>query len=199
MRYALPPVLDRMKSLGFAVFENGVYNLNLFGIRTPGRVANQFDDMLGCAYRKQEDGPWIVHYWPGTCDPGTYWLENPMNVGGAAILVGNQQCRGAYKVAKHRGQYEALCQRKSVRIYRDRTEDNMLDMDPETTTEGIYGINIHASSRTSDSPAVNKWSAGCQVHGTAAGFEEMMELVALQKRHHPTWETYTYTLLEQWW
>jgi hypothetical protein len=196
---ALPPVLARMKVLGFAVFESGVYNLNLFGIRSPERKANQFDDLLGCAYREEHDGPWVVRFWPATCDPGTYWLEHPMRVTGTAILVGDQQCRGAYKVAKHRGQYNALCQRKPVSVYRDADRDNILDMQPETIAEGLYGINIHASSQSHDSQDVNKWSAGCQVHGTDDGFKDMMRLAALQKEHHPTWSTYTYTLLNQWW
>ena len=197
--HALPPVLARMKALGFAVFESGVYNLNLFGIRSPQAKANEFDDLLGCAYKEEQDGPWVVRFWAATTDPGTYWLENPMRVSGAAILVGDQQCRGAYKRAKHRGQYEALCQRKPVKIYRDGNRDQMVDMVPDTITEGVYGINIHASSRSHDSAEVNKWSAGCQVHGTASGFKDMMRLVALQKEHHPTWSTYTYTLLNQWW
>ena len=195
----LPPVLQRMKSLGFAVFEDGVYNLNLFGIRNVARTSNEFDDLIGCAYKKESGGPWVVRFWRATTDPGTYWLTNPMNVAGTAILVGNKQYRSCWRIAKHRGKYDALCQRKPVQVYRDSNKDVILDLDPDSTTEGLYGINIHASSQTHDSQQVNRYSAGCQVHGTESGFSDMMRLARLQKEHHPTWNSYTYSLLEQWW
>lgn len=195
----LPPVLQRMKSLGFAVFESGAYNLNLFGIRNKSRQSNEFDDLMGCAYKEEDGGPWLVHFWKATTDPGTYWLANPMRVEGTAILVANRQYRGCWQIRKHRGKYDALCQVRPVQVYRDSNKDSILDLVPDSTMEGLFGINLHASSQKHDSPEVNKWSAGCQVHGTAAGFSDMMRLARLQQEHHPNWKSYTYTLLDQWW
>ena len=65
-----PVILERIESLGFAVFDGGSYDLNLFGIRAKNRNAGKFDDLLGCAWLDGADG-WRVRYWPATTDPGT--------------------------------------------------------------------------------------------------------------------------------
>jgi hypothetical protein len=202
--YKLPPILQHIQSLGYRVFEDGAYNLNLFGIRSPERVAGKFDDWMGCAYRETDDGPWRVAYWPATTDPGAYYLDEPLNVAGTAILVEGQY-RGAYEIGLHRGKYTALVQTgNAVKVYRDDNRDEVLDLDPDTTAEGYFGINLHASSQTNDgtgeSTNVGRWSAGCNVHGTQRGFDDMMRLAALQIETHPTWAPrFTYTLVRQWW
>jgi len=195
--YLLPPPLARMKELGMVVFEDGAYNLNLFGIRSKGRNAGKFDDLLGCAYKESDGGEWRLAYWPATTDPGVYWLENPMKVAGCAALVADKQYRGAYKLGKHRGQYRALVQSGPVEIYRDDDRDKVLDYDPSTIIEGRFGINIHKAGR--ESTVVGKWSAGCQVHATESGFNDMMSLVDKQFDAHPTWSKVSYVLLNQWW
>ena len=192
-----PAVLDRIESLGGVVFDSGAYDLNLYGIRSPGRTADAFDDVIGCAYRQSPGGPWSVEQWTATTDPGAYYLRQPMNVRGTAILVPGQY-RSAWILGLHRGSYEALVQRGPVRVYRDDTRDEVLDLEGEE--EGLYGINIHASTRVEgrSSSSVGRWSAGCQVHGTADGFARMIALCHLQTRHHPTWSRFTYTLLDAW-
>tara|TARA_Y100000310_G_scaffold345345_1_gene463977 strand:- start:8739 stop:9359 length:621 start_codon:yes stop_codon:yes gene_type:complete len=197
--YSLPPVLQRIESIGGAVFTTGAYNLNLFGIRSRALwngVAGSFDDLLGCAYRETPDGPFRVHWWPGTTDPGVYWMENPMRVSGCAAMVEDRQYRSAYQVGQHRGQYRALVQRGPVAIYRDANLDRVLNCDPSTIVEGVYGINIHKAGAASN--VVGKWSAGCQVHATEAGFNDMMSLVDKALEVHPTWTRFTYTLLLSW-
>ena len=42
--------------------------------------------------------------------PGLYWLENPMNSKGCAILKEGQY-KGVYEIDLHNGKYEAICQR----------------------------------------------------------------------------------------
>jgi len=202
----LPPVLARMKALGFKVFVNGDYNLNLFGIRSADIQSGVYNDLLGCAYRIQDQ--WYVRYWAATCDPGTYYRENPMNVRGTAILQPGQY-PGVYAIDKHAGKYDALCQRGGpVRVWRDADKDGELDYNVDEA-EGYFGINIHASSSTPytsdrdrdpETSEVGKWSAGCQVHATTTGFREMMALAQMQFAMHPDWKPFlTYTLLEQWW
>jgi len=180
-----------MDRQGLKVFTNGEFNLNIFGIRMhPGKV-NEFDDLLGVAYR--EMGNWVVRYWPITTDPGLYWLENPMNVDGTAILVPGQY-RGAWTLGKHRGRYDALTQHKPVKVYRDRDRDGFIDTNPDSIQEGMFGINIHRAKQGASSSAVNRWSAGCQVFARAADFDEFMLLV---EQSEPLWgKTFTYTLLE---
>tara|TARA_B100001093_G_scaffold178885_1_gene171470 strand:+ start:11168 stop:11740 length:573 start_codon:yes stop_codon:yes gene_type:complete len=189
-----------MESLGYAVFDSGPYDLNLFGIRSPNRTADSFDDLIGCAYRETADGPWRIDYWPATTDPGADYLKDPMNSAGTAILATGQY-RSAYMIGKHRGQYEALVQCAPVKVWRDDDRDNVLDFEGDPV-EGIYGINIHASAQNKRGDArstrVGKWSAGCQVHATQGGFDAMMALAHKQLEAHPTWTKFTYTLLDEW-
>jgi peptidoglycan hydrolase-like protein with peptidoglycan-binding domain len=192
----LPPVLVHLQSLGHKVVWKGDFHLNLFGIRSPNKTANSFDDILGCAYT--EKGLWKVHYWPGTTDPGTYWLENPSRVEGTAILVEGQYL-DTWMIDLHGGKYEALCQRGGeVSVYRDGDRDNVLDHDPSTIATGYFGINLHRSSNSGESTAVEKWSAGCQVHARLDGFNEMMTLARKQIEVTGI-DTFTYTLMNQWW
>ena len=199
-----PPILEKIESLGYVVFDGGPYDLNLFGIRSKTKTAGGFDDVIGCAYL---DGKtWRVVYWPATTDPGvvgdTLATKNPK---GAAILAPGQY-RGAYKIGPHGStNYTALTQRGGkVVIFRDKTGDRTLDLDPETLEAGWFGINIHAASSNpynSDkiSIDVSNWSEGCQVHATTKGFRDMMDLCHKQIEHHPAWDSFTYTLLDQWW
>ena len=194
----LPPVIAHAQSLGHETWGDP-WRLWLFGVRSPERKADAFDDMLGCAYIN-DDGLWEVFYWPGTTDPGTYWLENPSKAAGCAILVEGQYL-DTWKIDLHGGKYEALCQRAGeVKVYRDPSKDDKLDLDPSTITTGYYGINLHAATRTEHqtSTVVGKWSAGCQVHASADGFAKMMELAhAQQDKTGRT--TFSYTLMDKWW
>lgn len=195
MRMGLPIPLAKIKDLGFRVYtEEG--RLNLFGIRSPTIEANSFDDILGVCYKL--NGEWHTLFWPGTTDPGTYWLKKPSKVAGTAILVEGQY--HAWKIDKHGGRYEALCQRASeVAVYRDGDRDNKLETDPNTIERGWFGINCHRSSTRGGSTRVEKWSAGCQVHARYSCFQEMMRLARFQRDKLPKEEVFAYTLMKQWW
>ena len=191
---ALPPILQRVKDLGFAVFDGGhAYNLNLISIRTKSIQPNAFNDLMTCTYRETPGGSWITKYWACTTDPGLFWLRNPMNVNGTAIIAPGQY-RGAYRLDLHAGKYLAICNReKPIRVYRDNNKDEVLDMDPETIQEGVFNCNIHKAGL--NSTRVDRWSAGCTVL-REGGFIEMMNLAKAQIRFHPTWDRFTYTVLE---
>ena len=186
-----PYLLDHVESLGHAVFTGGVYNLNIIGIRKKDGEVNKFDDRI-CVVYKDEDG-WITRTWPCTTDPGKYWLNNPMNVGGTAIMVPGQY-RGVYKIDKHAGKYDALCQRNGkVKAYRDSNKDDIIDLDVQSITEGYYGININKAGQ--NSRQVDKWSAGCTVFSSNDDFREFMRICRLQVSKRG-WKTFTYTLIE---
>jgi hypothetical protein len=186
-----PVLLDVVDSLGHAVFESGMYNLNIIGIRSKTTEVNKFDDRI-CVVFRDELG-WITRTWPCTTDPGTYWLDNPSNVAGTAILIPGQY-RGVYKIGKHRGQYDALVQKGgTVKVYRDANKDEVLDMDPDTEQEGYFGINIHKAGE--HSTEVNKWSAGCQVFANKDDFEEFMSICYAARTK---WgDSFTYTLIDE--
>lgn len=175
--------------LGYRFFEGEEYDLNLFGVRHPD-YENLFNDLLGCAWRA--DGKWHLRLWPGTTDPGGYYLRRPAHSGGTAILVPGQY-RGVWQLGMHKGQYEALFQSGAeVKVYRDADRDQVLDLSKATIDEGWFGINQHRSGLRSKN--VDKWSAGCQVHGTRGGFEDVMRLARLQQVYNPSWKSYSYTL-----
>ena len=185
-----PDILDYAKSLGHTVFLNGEYNINIIGIRSVNHEPNRFDDTIHCVY-KDEDGDWIQKSWPCTTEPGKYWLENPTNVNGTAVLVPGQY-RSVWKIDLHQGKYEALCQRNgTVKVYRDDNKDDIIDCDPDSISEGYFGINIHKAG--AHSTQIDKWSAGCQVFANESDFDEFMDVC--RKARDKWGNAFSYTLI----
>ena len=198
MEYTREQIKEVLTSKGYKWFNdhnNKGYDVNIIGIRnseTDGKITNHFDDTLTISY-KDESGEWKFHQWEATTDPGQYWMEHPMNSNGCAILVPGQY-RGSHKIRLHQGKYEALGQRKPVKVYRDNDLDDVYDTDEATITEGVYGINIHRSNPYDKSYYVNKWSAGCQVFRRVDDFHEFMDIC---RKARDIWgNTFTYTLIE---
>jgi hypothetical protein len=185
-----PSILDTVEALGYAVFESGQYNVNIIGVRSRDHMPNSFDDVMHCVY-KDENDLWVSKSWEITTDPGVYWLENPMSVGGTAILVPGQY-RSVYKIDKHRGEYNALCQRGgTVKVYRDDNKDDIIDADVSTEEVGWYGINIHKAG--AHSTRVDKWSAGCQVFANGSDFSDFMDIC--YKARDKWGNSFSYTLI----
>jgi len=182
-----------MNEMGYAFFTQGNYNVNIIGVRNPNLVANSFDDTMLCAYKVL--GEWVLKEWEITTDAGKYWLEHPLNEKGCALLVPNQY-RSVYRIDKHQGRYNALCQRNGkVEVYRDDTKDQILDFNDVTKEWGMFGINIHRSNPRTESSVVGKWSAGCQVFKKVDDFNEFMDIC--QKSANEWGNSFTYTLLKQ--
>ena len=188
---AINNVKSIMSRKGYSFFERGNYNLNLIGVRSESKIANKFDDTFLCLYKK--DNEWKWKEWRCTTDSGAYWLKNPMNRKGMALLVPNQY-RGVYKLDKHLGKYTALCQRLGdLSVYRDDNRDMILDFDPKTIDTGMFGINIHRSNPHTESFKVEKWSAGCQVFKKVDEFDEF---ISICKKASQIWgNKFSYTLL----
>ena len=186
-----PVLLDYVESLGHTVFESGQYNLNIIGIRSKNHKPNSFDDRM-CVVFRDEQG-WVTRTWECTTEPGKYWLENPTNVSGTAILVPGQY-RGVYKIDKHQGKYDALCQRNGpVKVYRDDNRDDIIDSEVGTEEQGYFGINIHKAG--SGSTQIGRWSAGCQVFSHSADFDEFMSICYAAKSK---WgNSFSYTLIDE--
>lgn len=197
----LQQVIDTMRGLNYRVFDGRDrsgrernYDLNIFGVRSTSARPGAFDDWIGVFWMNWDIGTWEFHVWQGTTDPGTYWLNRPLNVSGTAILVEGQY-QSTYQIGLHRNKYEALIQCKPVRVYRDDDRDEILDMMPDTVQRGLFGINIHRASADFRVTKVGKWSAGCQVIADPRDFAQFMDLCALAEDE---WgPTFTYTLLTQ--
>ena len=185
----LKDIIKAMTLKGYKVFENDnkPLNINYVGIRDTSGV-NKFNDWLVLFWKYK--GQWSSFYRPATTDPGTYWLNNPMNVEGTAILK-EDQYRGAWKLGKHKG-YDALVQRKEVTVIRDGNKDGILDLAGYEET-GFFGINHHRANAKNESTQVDKWSAGCQVTSDPHLYDIFIQLC---KESEEIWgEGLTYTLL----
>jgi len=185
-----------IKSKGYAWFTGENYDVNVIGVRnseTNNKVTNKFDDLIIVTY-KDECGDIQYFEFPCTTDPGKYWVENIMNESGVAILKEGQY-RGSHKIRKHRGQYDALCQQKPLKVYRDRDLDMEYDLIEENIQNGIFGINIHRATKYigKKSTQIDKWSAGCQVIAANDDFKHFMEIMYKSKE---VWgNSFTYTLI----
>lgn len=178
---------------GYSFFTKGNYNVNIIGVRNPNLVANSFDDTMLCAYKV--GGIWKLKEWQITTDAGKYWLKHPMKEKGCALLVPNQY-RGIYKIDKHLGKYNALCQiNGEVEVYRDNNKDQILDFNDVSKEWGYFGINIHRSNPNTESQVVEKWSAGCQVFKKASDFNDFMSIC--NKARDEWGNAFTYTLIKE--
>ena len=176
----------------YVLFENDVknYNVNIFGIRTADMIPNTFNDFVCLMWKYQ--GNWITKIYTATTDPGTYYLEHPMNAGGTFILCPGQY-RSSHQIGTHIN-YTALVQRGMLRGYRDNDKDNVFDLDPKTITEGNnYGVNIHHAGTWSTQ--VDNWSAGCQVLAHMVDWTEFLGIVEESKNIYGN--SFTYTLINE--
>ena len=182
------------KEYKFFDTHNKKLNINIIGVRRDNQGTNTFDDFLLVMYREKEQV--LSHRWQITTDPGKYWLMNPTNPKGTAVLVPNQY-RGTWQLGKHQGKYEALVQRKSVQVYRDNNKDDVIDYNSMTTMidEGYFGINIHRSNPYDQSYVINKWSAGCQVFKKIEDYNKFMKLCKESAKIYGN--SFTYTLIEE--
>ncbi len=194
-RFTARQILDSVKAAGFVTFESETpYDLTIVGIRTLPGTPDQFDDWLAVVYRTP-NLIWQCQAWRVTTDPGLPALRDPSRRDGVAVMAAPQQARGAYMRDLHRGRYLALCNRlKPVIVWRDNDRDDLIDPDEKITYEA-WGINIHRGKSSGTTTTVGPYSEGCTVFARAADFDRFMELTALQVEHHPTWTSFTYTLL----
>lgn len=177
---------------GYAFFTKGEYNLNIIGVRHNGtQVTNHFDDCIVVIYNTPTKKN-VKQVFPATTLPGKKAMNNPSNVKGTAILKEGQY-RGAYTIRAHRGKYNALCQNKTLPVYRDNDKDNEYDFNPITIDNGIFGINIHKAGENSLN--IDGWSYGCQVFQKTIDFNSFMRLVNTSAKIFGN--KFTYTLINE--
>lgn len=183
-------LLSILNKNGYVVYTKP-YQLNIVGVRSNSTDANKFDDLL-YAFWKDEKGNWVGKFYTITTDPGTYWLKNPSQKLGTAILAQGQYV-DSWELGKHKGKYEALVQAKPVKVIRDYDRNAILDFNNGKTYTGLYGINIHHAG--TDSKSVDDWSAGCQVFSNLSDFNDFMSLAKKQNKLYGN--KFTYTLIDE--
>jgi hypothetical protein len=188
--YTKEQIEKAVESKGYVWFEGDNYDVNIVGVRnsnTGQSVTNLFDDVLTMSYKV--NGEWHFHQWPGTTDPGKKGVMEYHNKAGVARLVEGQY-RGSHHLGLHQGKYEALCQQKNVKVYRDPNRDLIYNEDK--IQEGVFGINIHHAGI--DSIEVSNWSEGCQVFKKLSDFNEFLGICKKASTTHGN--SFTYTLIE---
>jgi hypothetical protein len=191
-RPELDDVLRVMSEKNHRIYANpGGFDLNLVGIRTRSMVPHRFDDWVTVFYMSH--GRWIYMAFPATTDPGLYWLGNPMNTLGTAVLKEGQY-RSAYRIGMHKG-YKALEQATPLTVIRDYNRDGVIDYASGREDTGIFGLNLHRASRFNESVNVDRWSAGCQVLCDPLQFNYFLSVC--EKGAAAFGNTFTYTLLHE--
>lgn len=197
MSFTREQIEKAVKTKGYTWFEdasNKTYDVNIVGVRNnhpsiAKKVTNVFDDWLTISF-KDESGNWQFYCWNATTDPGKKGVMEFHNKKGVARLVPNQY-RGVWKVDKHQGKYDALCQRLgNVTVWRDANKD--LIFEEKVTDTGIFGINIHKAGQ--DSQWVENWSEGCQVFKRVKDFDVFMSICKKATKIHGN--KFSYTLIE---
>ncbi len=197
MCYTKEQIEKAVKSKGYVWFEdseNKSYDVNIVGVRNnhpsvAKKVTNVFDDCLTISF-KDASGNWNFFCWSGTTDPGKKGVQQFHNKKGVARLVPGQY-RGVYKIDKHQGKYDALCQRNgNVTVWRDANKD--LIFEEKVTDTGMFGINIHKAGQ--DSVWVENWSEACQVFKRVKDFDAFMSICKKASKIHGN--KFSYTLIE---
>lgn len=181
-----------LQEKGFKTF-NRPFELNIVGVRSNSIKPNSFDDHI-TAFFKDSNGNWQFHPFAATTDPGTYWLQNPINPQGTAILKHGQYLN-SHRIGLHRGKYLAVVQQRPITVIRDYDRNASLDLLNGKEQTGLFGINIHHAAVNGTTKSVDKYSAGCQVFANINDFNLFMTFA--QKHKQLYGNNFTYTLIDE--
>jgi len=193
MANTLKNIIKTAENLGYTI-DKRPSKLNLIGVRNSNATNQQsFDDQIAYFYYDNK-GNLVGKIVPATTDPSTDWLEDPMNPSGAAILKSGEY-KDAYAIGKHKKIYNALVQVKPVTVIRDNDRNSLINYLAPTST-GLYGINIHKSSKgKNNQDIIGKDSAGCQVFRNIVDFENVMKLAYKSKELYGN--KFSYILIDE--
>jgi len=184
-------LIATLMAQGYRVFLRP-FELNIVGVRSNDMTPNTFNDSINILY-KDEQGQWQLRSYEATTDPGLYWLKNPLNPQGTAILKAGQYVN-SHIMGLHRNKYMALVQRNPVTVIRDAKRDGTLDLGGKED-KGMFGINIHRAMQDGTTKTIDKFSAGCQVFANANDFAAFMGLCEKHKALYGN--SFSYTLLHE--
>jgi hypothetical protein len=169
-KFTKEQIVQAMQEKGHEVF-TGENELNIVGVRNLNSNPDQFSETLALFFTKNEVEHFVLY--SITTLPNSYFLKNPVNPKGTAILMEGQY-KGWKTYIRDSGQYHALMQPKDVSVYRDNNKDKKVDLDPATVETGYFEIELHKANNVS---ALKKQSAGCQVFKNAEEYFGFMEAV----------------------
>jgi hypothetical protein len=188
----LKEVIDSVEGQGYQL-DRRPFKLNVVGVRNlADTVPDEFQDEIAYFYY-DNNGNTVGKVARGTTSPSVYFLQNPMNMSGTAILQQGQY-QDAYAIGLHRGLYSALVQVKPVTVIRDTDRNSYLDFLADTQT-GLFGINIHRATKKNNQAIIGRDSAGCQVYMYEEDFNGMMNMA--KKSREMYGNKFTYTLIDK--
>lgn len=184
-------LIEHLSELKHPIFtdDSKPFNLNIVGLRNmESEKLNRFAGCIALIFKF--NGMWKGIVCRATTLPGKYWLENPMNRNGTAILKEGHHPK-MFKVGLHKGE-PALQQYTAVTVYRDNNGDSMPDKGGPKD-RGMFGINLHDAHEDVVVQNVGRWSAGCQVVQAA---EDMNMIVEWAEQSEFNWGVgMSYTLI----
>ncbi|MFB2837047.1 hypothetical protein [Floridanema evergladense] len=150
---------------------DGTLNNNALNVWNDLRIVIEF----------KEGKPVMIGCWEATTNPGKYYVKNPMNPKGAAIIAFGQYTSWRVGMHGHASPHEALVQCNPVTVHRDSNRSGTRDAG-EPIDSGLFGINQHWGGDNPKSD-IGKWSAGCQVGRTKQGHREFMSIMKSDPRY----------------
>lgn len=193
MAQTLNDIIRTAEKKGYTI-DKRPFKLNLIGVRNSAATdQKKFDDQIAYFYY-DNNGTLVGKVATATTDPSTYFLNQPMNPQGAAILQAGEY-KDTWKIGLHRGSYKALVQSKPVTVIRDNDRNAYINYFAPTTT-GLYGINIHRASLTKNNVTeIGRDSAGCQVFQNASDFNSMMGMAETSQSKYGN--NFSYILIDE--
>lgn len=161
--FSIDEILEVYKKKGYPVDKTKIL---ITGIRSNDNTPNVFNDSMiwiqwvGNAVKLKQA--------PITTDPGLYYLLNPCNAKGTAILPPGFYL-DLWELGLHKNKYLALVQASLVSVIRDADRDKELDYNAPLAPPEMIGLNCHHAGE--DSQIVDKWSAACQVFKRLADWD----------------------------
>lgn len=158
--------------------ESGAYieEVMLFGIQNESnKKEDKINDVIGIIFK---DKMFLMR---GTTNPGKFYIENPLNKEGA-FQLGYGYHSKIWAVDKHKGKYEALCNRwfkgcKKTRGWRDTNKTFTFEESQDKVVSGHFGVNLHRMSKHYLVNNIEKYSAGCQVVWDGLDFDKLMSMI----------------------
>lgn len=179
---------------GYRFYDDGPFNVNLYGIRNGYSIVDEFNDIIGICFRDELNNEVCIES-KGTTKPGLKWLKDKKgNMNGTAILIPGQYSK-CWTFGDHRGAYEALVQSPYAKfeVWRDDDSDGEFDIGGDVYYD-VTGLNMHTTSLINEISRVGAYSAGCQVRQD--DHNHWMVMAAVERSAELFGSLFSYTLFE---
>ena len=142
---------------------------------------NKWNDRRMAFRIKPNGNPQMLLNHDATTEPGSYYVQHPLNPSGAARVAFGQY--KAWVDGLHKGVQPALVQSGPIRVHRDKNKDGKRSPTDPMEIGSTFGINQHSTSAGYQSTDIDKYSAGCLVSRNYADHVKFLARVRKDKRY----------------